>query len=88
MPALRKTYDNWLREQRLRESKQLVGSEIILEDIEEFFEEDCRCGGYFEISKEDFYRIVDTAFFECSNCSLCLKVSLSSKDIFEFSLIF
>jgi hypothetical protein len=78
VPELRRKYDTWLREQRLRELKQLVAQEIYLDNLQEnFFEEDCRCGGYFEVSQEDFSRIVDSAFFECSNCSLCLKVSKS-----------
>lgn len=73
-------YDNWLREQRLRENAHRVDQTIILKDQElELIEELCRCGATFEISVEELERILDFALFECENCSLCLKVSFLTK---------
>lgn len=76
----RLAYDNWLREQRLRENQHRVDQTVYFvqkgdqQEIEEF----CRCGATFEVSVEELDRILDYALFECENCSLCLKASLVS----------
>ncbi|CAD5224241.1 unnamed protein product [Bursaphelenchus xylophilus] len=68
-PSTRKGYDIWLREQRLREERELISEEIHLEPEEKTLETDCRCGALFEIHAEDLANVVDYALFECSNCS-------------------
>lgn len=73
-PRSRANYDCWLQEQRLREAKQLVGQELSVDNDAEAVEADCRCGGWYEVDNDELARIVDFALFECSSCSLCLKV--------------
>jgi len=51
-----------------------VWDEIHLEPTETEAEFECRCGGEYAIEADDVQRIIDFAFIECSNCSLCLKV--------------
>lgn len=73
----RRAYDSWLREQRIRESKELIGREVWVSpnDLVAEFDEDCRCGGtYEELLPETFERVLDYTLLECSNCSLCLRV--------------
>ena len=78
----REKYDFWFREQQFRDSKALIGEEIYLKhsstdiSIESQLEncQFCRCGGQFHKEIEDFEQIFDYALFECSNCSLLLKV--------------
>lgn len=70
----RKKYNNWLAEQQLRQSKELIEREIYVHPFEFTFEEFCRCGGFYIVEIEEFERIIDYALIECSNCSLCLKL--------------
>ncbi|CAD5218282.1 unnamed protein product [Bursaphelenchus okinawaensis] len=78
-PSLRKTYDLWLREQRLREERELISEEFELEKDETSLETECRCGAIFEIEESELANVLDYALFECSNCSLCFKVSTSQR---------
>lgn len=73
----RSAYDNWLREQKLRQT--VLVSEVIavdeLDEDEPFFA--CRCGGDYPISKEDLNRLVDDIVIPCANCSLFLRITRS-----------
>ncbi|TKR60211.1 hypothetical protein L596_027495 [Steinernema carpocapsae] len=71
-PESRKKYDCWLREQRLKESRAVIGEEVKLCELD--IDEPCRCGGYFEVSEAELDQIVDSALFDCAHCSLCLKI--------------
>ncbi|KAI6170113.1 Methyltranfer-dom domain-containing protein [Aphelenchoides besseyi] len=77
---LRKSYDFWLREQRLRENQFRVDRQIELRGNETEIVEDCRCGATFEISIDELNRIVDYALFECDSCSLQLKMNRQAED--------
>jgi hypothetical protein len=71
----RKQYDDWLSEQRLRETKELIGGEVNLDTSEaQQFENVCRCGGIYLLETEELEKILDYVLIECSNCSLCLKI--------------
>lgn len=74
----REKYDYWLREQRLRESKEFIGQEIEIDqsNVPEIIEEDCRCGGIFEVEGKELDKVLDYGLVECSNCSLLLKIRL------------
>ncbi|KAI1715444.1 dnaJ domain-containing protein [Ditylenchus destructor] len=72
----REKYDYWLREQRLREAKELIGQEIGINQLtdSETIEEDCRCGGTYELDLKELDKVLDYGLVECSNCSLLLKI--------------
>ncbi|KAI6177806.1 J domain-containing protein [Aphelenchoides bicaudatus] len=78
----RLAYDNWLREQRLRETTQRVDQTVKLSSAQpdQEVEEDCRCGATFIVSTEELDRVLDYALFECENCSLCLKSRMNTNN--------
>uniref|UniRef100_A0A914XCG6 Diphthamide biosynthesis protein 4 n=1 Tax=Plectus sambesii TaxID=2011161 RepID=A0A914XCG6_9BILA len=74
----RSVYDNWLREQRLRQTV-LVSDEVAADNLDEdepFHA--CRCGGDYPISKEDLSRMVDDIIIPCASCSLFLRITRSN----------
>ncbi|VDM29129.1 unnamed protein product [Toxocara canis] len=85
----RRSYDIWLREQQLRAKKGSIGNRIVINENTESVEESCRqnfCGGEYILDRSDLDRIVESALFECSSCSLCLEVSRQS-DVFPSSTV-
>ncbi|MCP9266309.1 Rab-like protein 3 [Dirofilaria immitis] len=70
----RRDYNIWLREQLLRENQGIISRQIVIDNRIEQVEEFCSCGGKFILEKADIDRIVNSAYFECPNCSLCLEV--------------
>uniref|UniRef100_A0A1I7V7E8 J domain-containing protein n=1 Tax=Loa loa TaxID=7209 RepID=A0A1I7V7E8_LOALO len=63
----RRDYNTWLREQLLREGQGIVGQQIVIDSTVERIEEFCSCGGEFILEKTDIDRIINSAYFECSN---------------------
>ncbi|VDM21524.1 unnamed protein product [Wuchereria bancrofti] len=78
----RRDYNIWLREQLLREDQGIIGQQIVIDNTVERIEEFCSCGGGYILEKTDIDRIVNSAYFECPNCSLCLE-----SDIIESSVM-
>lgn len=80
-PLLREKYNFWLKEQHLRDSKALIGAELFLENINilnnKIFIKECHCGGQFSVETFELKQISNYGLFECSNCSLFLKVYLN-----------
>ncbi|KAL3082001.1 hypothetical protein niasHT_032683 [Heterodera trifolii] len=80
----RTNYDCWLCEQQFRVDKELIFDEIWLNasapssPVVPFggdFEEDCRCGGIYQVSAEAVEQLaLDYLLVDCSNCSLTLRV--------------
>ncbi|VDK77279.1 unnamed protein product [Litomosoides sigmodontis] len=71
----RQDYNNWLREQILRKNQGIVGQQVVINNAVERIEEFCSCGGEFVLNKADIDRIINSAYFDCPNCSLCLEIS-------------
>uniref|UniRef100_A0AAF5PGF5 J domain-containing protein n=1 Tax=Wuchereria bancrofti TaxID=6293 RepID=A0AAF5PGF5_WUCBA len=65
----RRDYNIWLREQLLREDQGIIGQQIVIDNTVERIEEFCSCGGGYILEKTDIDRIVNSAYFECPNCS-------------------
>uniref|UniRef100_A0A915PDJ8 J domain-containing protein n=1 Tax=Setaria digitata TaxID=48799 RepID=A0A915PDJ8_9BILA len=65
----RRDYNIWLREQILREHQGVIGHQIVIDSTVERIEEFCSCGGEFILEKTDIDRIINSAYFECPNCS-------------------
>uniref|UniRef100_A0A0R3RS54 J domain-containing protein n=1 Tax=Elaeophora elaphi TaxID=1147741 RepID=A0A0R3RS54_9BILA len=74
-----------VKEQLLRENRSVIGQQVVINNTVERIEEFCRvcsslislvyfsCGGEFVLEKTDIDRIINSAYFECPNCSLCLE---------------
>ncbi|VDM94997.1 unnamed protein product [Thelazia callipaeda] len=82
----RRDYNIWLREQNLRRSKGVIGEQVVIYNVDRI-EKFCRCcGGAFILEKADIDHIVDSAYFECPNCSLCLELLFDTMTLFISSV--
>ena len=80
---MKKTYDSWLKEQKLRADDAFGIIDEFLWDLETCSKPElaieiipyCRCcGDNYIIELEDLNRIIDFGLFDCMSCSVKLKV--------------
>ena len=86
-PDLRKQYDSkWHQKHQLHawpiQDEVNISEFDILECLPERYMYSCRCGGNYELSRNEVCFKVD--FVQCSTCSLCVKVCYDVNQELEF----
>lgn len=85
-----------MEEQRLRSDENIgIIDEFYLNTCQNCSEDEnldflpnCRCcGDFYLIEKEDLNKIIDFAVFDCSSCSVKLKVCWVSLSFFYISIL-